>query len=97
MLDIAIECGYEHEQTYIRVFKREYGLPPGECRYSGRNIHLTPPLHLLPENNVYGNLVYGPEMVLIQSFHLIGNCIKLSSLKRRQKCPRQPSPGSAEK
>lgn len=74
VLDIAIECGYEHEQTYIRAFKREYGLTPGECRNSGRNIHVTPPFHLFPKNNVFGNLVYGPDMVMIPSFHLIG-CI----------------------
>lgn len=41
VLDIAIECGYEHEQTYIRAFKREYGITPGECRQSGKNIHLS--------------------------------------------------------
>nr|WP_302621944.1 AraC family transcriptional regulator [Paenibacillus sp. KS1] len=72
ILDIAIECGYEHEQTYIRAFKREYGLTPGECRLSGRNIHVIAPLRLFPENNACGNVVYVPEMVMIPSFHLIG-------------------------
>ncbi|RXZ83779.1 helix-turn-helix domain-containing protein [Paenibacillaceae bacterium] len=72
VLDIAVECGYEHEQAYIRAFKREYGLTPGECRHSGRNIHITPPLHLFPKNDVCGNVVYGPHMVMVPSFHLIG-------------------------
>nr|WP_281170142.1 helix-turn-helix domain-containing protein [Paenibacillus pinihumi] len=72
VLDIAIECGYGHEQAYIRAFKREYGLTPGEYRHSGTNIHITPPFHLFPENNVCENVVYGPNMVMIPSFHLIG-------------------------
>jgi AraC family transcriptional regulator len=77
ILDIAIECGYEHEQTYIRAFKREYGFTPGECRHSGRNIHVTAPLHLFPKNNVCGNVVYGPDMIMIPSFHLIGQKYQL--------------------
>lgn len=77
VLDIAIACGYEHEQTYIRAFKREYGLTPGECRDSGRNIHVTPPLHLFPENDVCGNMVYGPDLVMIPSFQLIGQMYQI--------------------
>lgn len=87
VLDIAIECGYEHEQTYIRAFKREYGLTPGECRHSGRNIHVTPPLHLFPKNNVSGNLVYGPDMVMIPSFHLIGQLYRIEIAEALTKAP----------
>ncbi|TDQ39812.1 helix-turn-helix transcriptional regulator [Aureibacillus halotolerans] len=57
VLDIAIECGDEHEQTYIRAFKREFGMTPGECRQSGRFIQVTPPLHLFQKNNLCGNVV----------------------------------------
>ncbi|WP_169744140.1 helix-turn-helix domain-containing protein [Paenibacillus wynnii] len=87
VLDIAIECGYEHEQTYIRAFKREYGLTPGECRHSGRNIHVTPPLHLFPKYNVCGNVVYGPHMVMIPSFHLIGRMHRIEIAEALTKAP----------
>ncbi|WP_339205752.1 helix-turn-helix transcriptional regulator [Paenibacillus sp. FSL K6-3182] len=87
ILDIAIECGYEHEQTYIRAFKREYGLTPGECRHSGRNIHITAPLHLFPKNNVCGNLVYGPNMVMMPSFHLIGQMYRIEIAEAPTKAP----------
>ncbi|UHA75416.1 helix-turn-helix domain-containing protein [Paenibacillus sp. 481] len=87
ILDIAIECGYEHEQAYIRAFKREYGLTPGECRHSGRNIHVTPPLHLFPENNICGNLLYGPDMVMIPSFHLIGQTYQIEIAESVTKAP----------
>jgi len=36
VLDIAMEYGLEYEQTYIRAFKREFGLTPGELRKTGR-------------------------------------------------------------
>jgi AraC family transcriptional regulator len=87
VLDIAIECGYEHEQTYIRAFKREYGLTPGECRDSGQYIHVTTPLHLFPKNNVSGNLVYGPDMVMIPSFHLMGQIYQIEIAEAPTKAP----------
>lgn len=77
ILDIAVDCGYEHEQTYIRAFKREYGLTPGECRHSGQQVRLTPPLHLFPEHDVGGNVVYGPHLVMIPSFRLIGRAHRI--------------------
>ncbi|MFC4323290.1 helix-turn-helix domain-containing protein [Litchfieldia salsa] len=87
VLDIAIECGYEHEQTYIRAFKREYGLTPGECRHSGRIIQVTPPFNLFPKNNVCGNVVYGPDMVMIPSFHLIGQSYRIEIADSLTKAP----------
>lgn len=35
IIDIASEYDFEHEQTYIRAFKREYGISPSEYRKSG--------------------------------------------------------------
>lgn len=28
--DIAYDCGFEHESSFIRSFKREFGMTPGE-------------------------------------------------------------------
>ena len=30
--DIAYDCGFEHESSFIRSFKREFGMTPGEAR-----------------------------------------------------------------
>jgi len=35
LIDIALEFGFEYEQSYIRAFKREFGMTPGEFRRSG--------------------------------------------------------------
>src|SRR5215471_3102393 len=32
ILDIALDYGFEHEQSYIRSFKHEFGIPPGKLR-----------------------------------------------------------------
>ncbi|NUU79035.1 helix-turn-helix domain-containing protein [Paenibacillus xylanilyticus] len=87
VLDIAIDCGYEHEQTYIRAFKREYGMTPGECRDSGKNIHVTAPIHLFPKNDVCGNLIYGPEMVMIPSFHVMGRMYQIEIAESPTEAP----------
>ncbi|MHA6481700.1 helix-turn-helix domain-containing protein [Paenibacillus sp. strain BS8-2] len=87
ILDIAIECGYEHEQTYIRAFKREYGITPGECRESGKHVYVTAPLLLFPENDVCGNMVYGPNMVMIPSFHVIGQRYQIEIAESPVKAP----------
>jgi len=32
LIDIALEYGFLYEQSYIRAFKREFGITPGELR-----------------------------------------------------------------
>jgi AraC family transcriptional regulator len=46
VLDIALDYGFEYEQSYIRSFKREYGITPGDFRRIGDILKITPPLNL---------------------------------------------------
>lgn len=48
IIDIAMEYGFECEPTYIRAFKREYGISPREYRKSKQIVNVTPPLVLQP-------------------------------------------------
>jgi len=32
IVDIALDYGFEYEQSYIRAFKREFGITPGKFR-----------------------------------------------------------------
>jgi AraC family transcriptional regulator len=34
IVDIALDYGFEYEQSYIRAFKREFGITPGKLRKS---------------------------------------------------------------
>ena len=46
ILEIAIECGFEYEQTFIRAFKHEFGITPGDLRKTGQIIKIKPPLQI---------------------------------------------------
>jgi len=39
ILDIAIEHGFEYEQSYRRAFKREFGITPGNLRKTGHIVN----------------------------------------------------------
>lgn len=39
MISIAINCGYGSQQSFIRAFKKKYGVTPSE--YRGRHYHAT--------------------------------------------------------
>lgn len=41
--DIAYDVGFEHESSFIRSFKREFGLTPHEARKQPDSIKITPP------------------------------------------------------
>lgn len=36
ILDIALKYGFDYEQSYIRAFKREFGITPGDLRKISR-------------------------------------------------------------
>jgi AraC family transcriptional regulator len=73
ILDIANEYGFEYEQSYIRAFKREFGIPPGDLRKTGQVIKIRPPLHLFDENKLDDDSVlFGPDIVMFPKFHIIG-------------------------
>jgi AraC family transcriptional regulator len=42
IVDIAIEYGFDYEQSYIRSFKREFGITPGSLRKNGQIVKTTP-------------------------------------------------------
>lgn len=46
VLDIAIDYGFEYEQSYIRSFKHEYGITPGDLRKTRQSLKIKPPLQL---------------------------------------------------
>jgi len=51
ILDIALGYGFEYEQSYIRAFKREYGITPGKLRKSEYFDKLHPHLHNADNKN----------------------------------------------
>jgi len=78
LLDIALEYGFEYEQSYIRTFKREFGITTGNLRKTSQVIQIKPPLHLFDERRLDNGILFGPDFVMIPQFHVIGKCHHLS-------------------
>ena len=72
VLDVALLYGFEYEQSYIRSFKREFGLTPGDLRKTGQIIKINPPLHLFDCNRLEDGAFFGPDIVMVPQFHVIG-------------------------
>jgi len=75
---IAIEYGFEYEQSYIRAFKREFGITPGNLRKTRHVIQIKPPLHLFDERRLDDGILFGPDFVMVPRFHVIGKRHHLS-------------------
>ena len=72
VLTIALDYGFEHEGSYIRSFKREFGFTPGEIRKNGQVLNITPPIHLFDSNKIGSGIFFLPEIVFVPKFHVIG-------------------------
>ena len=46
LISIALDYGFEYEQSYLRSFKREFGVTPGIFRKTGQTVRATPPINL---------------------------------------------------
>jgi len=77
IVDIVIDYGLEYEQSYIRAFKREFGITPGELRKKGQIVKITPPLHIFDYNKLGDGYMFGPDIVMIPQFHVIGKKYKV--------------------
>lgn len=77
ILNIAIEYGFEYEETYIRAFKREFGITPGDLRKTGAVLKVTPPIHLFDAKKAAGGVFFGPDIVMVPRFHVIGKLYRL--------------------
>jgi len=72
VISIALEYGFEYEQSYIRAFKKEFGLTPGELRKTGQIVKIKPPLQLFASNRYGDGLIFGPDIVMVPEFHVVG-------------------------
>ncbi|MDR0273656.1 MAG: helix-turn-helix domain-containing protein [Clostridiales bacterium] len=77
IVDIAQNADFEYERTYIRAFKREFGISPGKYRESGGIIKIVPPFSLCDKNKLDEGLIYGPEIVMVPEFYVIGRLYKI--------------------
>jgi len=77
MVSIALEYGFEYEETYIRAFKREFGFTPGNARKTRQIVKVTPPLNLLDSKVFQNCIIFKPEIVMLPQLYLIGRKYKI--------------------
>ncbi|MDR1840217.1 MAG: helix-turn-helix domain-containing protein [Treponema sp.] len=77
ILDIALEYAFEYEPSYIRSFRREYGITPGDLRKTGKILSITPPLQLFNSQKYPNGVMFGPEIVVVPQFHVVGKKYKV--------------------
>ena len=61
---------------------------PGEVRNAGHIVKIVPPLQLLDKNRTKNGLLFGPDMVMIPRFNLIGKRHKIPITKRHELAPK---------
>jgi len=72
LVNIALEYGFDYEQSYVRSFKREFGVTPGIIRRTGQIVKITPPLNLHDATLFENCIIFKPEIVMVPLFHVIG-------------------------
>jgi len=78
IVSIALEYGFEYEETYIRAFKREFCVTPGFVRKTRQIVRVTPPFNLLDSTIFENCILFKPEIVMIPEIFVIGRKYKLS-------------------
>ena len=61
IIDIASEYGFDYEQTYIRAFKKQFKITPGEYRSNPIALTATPQFHLCDRSRMKNIARYGSD------------------------------------
>src|SRR4051812_24464994 len=75
IIDIAIEYGFESQESFSRAFKSHFGCPPGEARKTGiRSIQLLnkPKITMAYLDHLYGGMTMNPNFVSIEEKKVVG-------------------------
>ncbi len=73
IIDIALDYGFEYEQSYIRAFRKRFGYTPLKVRNDRISVIIKEKIninHFLAVNNT---VTYKPFFVFRQKFNLVGN------------------------
>lgn len=73
IIDIAIEYGFEYEQTYIRAFKKQFGITPGEYRNNPMSLNAIPMFSLSDRSRMKNIVLYGSEKERLKAFGYVDN------------------------
>lgn len=72
IIDIARDYGFEHEQSFARAFKAEYGCSPGVARSQQKILTLRPPITHDQFSQVEDGILCKPEIAFVPEMKIIG-------------------------
>jgi AraC family transcriptional regulator len=77
IIDIALEYGFDHEQSYIRAFKKKFGYTPLKVRRDQISIKIKEKINLDQVFSVDNSVIYQPFYIFKQKFFIVGNKYKI--------------------
>ncbi len=72
IINIANEFGFNHEQSYIRAFKKAFSITPAKYRKSPFELKITHPLSTKSFMRMRDGILFDEKIVSLPSFYLLG-------------------------
>jgi AraC family transcriptional regulator len=72
IIDIAFEYGFEHEQSYIRAFRKKFGYTPLKVRNNQISIEIKEKINVNDILVINNSVTYKPFYVFKQKFDIVG-------------------------
>ena len=81
IIDVALDYGFDYEQSYIRAFRKAFGCTPAKIRSDKMTLRLgiTEKINVNDILSVGNSITYKPHFAFMQKFDLIGIKHKLLS------------------
>lgn len=75
ILDLALEAGFESQESFTRAFKQAFNRTPGECRAQGVKTLLAlskPRITMEYLNHLYGGMTMQPKIIEKEAMKIVG-------------------------
>lgn len=79
VIDIAMEYGFDHEQSYIRAFRKKFGYTPLKVKSEQLSLQIQEKINMNDIMSVQNSVTFKPFYVFKQKFCLIGKKYKIHS------------------
>lgn len=91
VIDIAVEYSFSYEQSYIRTFKKEFGITPGAFRVHPIPLEVTEKICPLHYSSISDGLLISPIFRIEKELAFASKEINLDPLRNRWDSPDQMS------
>ncbi|WP_199884060.1 AraC family transcriptional regulator [Anaerosinus massiliensis] len=72
IIDIAMDYGFDYEQSYIRAFRKKFGFTPLKIRSEPVSLVIQEKLNIDDIMSVNNSVIYKPSFMFKQKFYLVG-------------------------